>query len=686
MIAPALLTAAGGSFILAGILRLLHHLYRRRHLAEWSWSWLAQGFYVVFGSMALWVIDHGAPSLLWAVVLVAALAAGYLQAALLMSGASEIQGEGRRMRPPRWLVAALAAGGALLALPVAFPGLVAGTVGPNAGFSAFLVFGPRALLLAPAFMVAALTMWRVDAWHHGIGRRLLGLGFLVYGLHQLQYLFVAFLALAGKRFEPYSASVGFVDVLLQFVVGLGIVIWFLEDEREEVVRTSRQIEHLAFHDPLTGLPNRKLFLDRLSQELSAAPRRGTQLAVMFLDVDRFKVINDSLGHGFGDELLAGVAQRLTEAVRRADTVARLGGDEFVLLVLDLQRRQDALAVGEKILDALRRPFRLHGHELYVSASLGVSVYPADGAEAEVLLKNADVAMYQAKDQGRDTVQMYSPTMSARALERLDLESDLRRALVEEEFEVYVQPVFSLASGELDGAEALIRWHHPGRGLLPPRDFLSLAELIGMSYELDMWVLRSACRRMARIEHRGGRLRLAVNLSARAFHHPNLPRLVEEVCLEESFDPSHLELEVTENLAMQNVEVTLSALKALKALGVRISIDDFGVGYSSLSYLRTFPIDTVKIDQSFIRSIGTGSGDTAIPRAVIAMARSLGLEVVAEGVESEHQLRFLLAERCHRVQGFFLGKPTPWRQLERERESRDRGARKLLRSLARDQRS
>lgn len=452
------------------------------------------------------------------------------------------------------------------------------------------------------------------------------------------------------------------DVILQLIVGIGIVILFLEEEREGVVVASRQIEHLAYHDPLTGLPNRKLFLDRLAQELSAAPRRGTQLAVMFLDLDRFKVINDSLGHSFGDELLASVAQRLKEAVRRVDTVARLGGDEFTLLLLDLSRSDDARKVGEKVLESLRRPFQLHGHEIYVSTSIGISVFPKDGAEAETLLKNADIAMYQAKDKGRDNLQLYSPMMSALALERLDLESDLRRALANDEFDLVFQPILELASGTFECVEALVRWQHPGRGLLAPSQFLSLTEMIGMSYELDLWVIENACRRVRQF-HRAGLtdLRVAVNLSARAFHHPDLVRQVQSLCARVGFDTGLLEIEVTENLAMQNVEMTLGALRGLKDLGIRISIDDFGIGYSSLSYLRTFPVDIVKIDQSFIRDLAAEGNETAIARAVIAMAHSLNLTVVAEGVEDKEQLEILRQERCHRLQGFLLARPLTWEQ-------------------------
>jgi len=656
ILAAGLLTAAVASLILSAILRLLHRLYRRDFLSRWAWSWMAFSLYFVLSSSAE-LLGGSRPAL---ALLAASLAlvAGLCQAGLLLLGTHEVT-QGERIPHPKdhWVLLGLTAAGVLLSL------LSFLAKGPD-GSQQFVLSSFRALLVGAVFIISAVALWRFSTWNHGIGRRLVSLAFLVYGLHQLQEFVVMLLSLMRQSFIPYSIYVGFVEVILQFVVGLGIVIWFLEEEREGVVLASRQIEHLAYHDPLTGLPNRKLFLDRLTQELSAAPRRGTKLAVMFLDLDRFKVINDSLGHSYGDELLSNVAQRLKMAVRRVDTVARLGGAEFTLLLLDLMRTTDACQVGEKVLETMRRPFQLHGHEIYVSTSIGVSIYPQDGVDAEVLLKNADIAMYQAKDKGRDNLQLYMPTMSAVALERLDLESDLRRALANNEFELFFQPILDVETGIYASCEALIRWRHPARGQLLPGQFLSLSEMIGMSYELDLWVLENACIIMDELHStRLPGLGLAVNLSARAFHHPDLVRQVEGICNRVGFPPRLLELEITENLAMQNVEATLSALRGLKELGVQISIDDFGIGYSSLSYLRTFPIDTVKIDQSFIRDLTIDEGDTAIARAIIAIAHSLGLTVVAEGVEEAEQLEILRQERCHRVQGYFLSRPLPRKTVQ-----------------------
>ncbi len=649
--ATGLLTAAGASLILSGILRLLHRLYRRDYLASWAWSWMALCLYFSFSSTALILgKSDGRPG--WAFLCSSlALIAGLAQTGWLVLGTQEItQGRPVEQSRARLLMAGLVG----IGLALATLSWLAG----DSGFPrTFIMESFRSLLVGIAFAVAAISLWRFTAWNHGIGRRLVSAAFLVYGLHQLQLFGLELLRLNSGVLAEYIHYIGFVEVILQFIVGLGIVIWFLEEEREGVVTASRKIEHLAFHDPLTGLPNRKLFLDRLTQELSAAPRRGTMLAIMFLDLDRFKVINDSLGHSYGDELLSNVAQRLKESVRRVDTVARLGGDEFTLLLLDLTSSEDARRVGDKVLSTLRRPFQLHGHEIFVSTSLGISVFPQDGAEAETLLKNADIAMYQAKEKGRDNLQLYSPTMSALALARLDLESDLRRALANNEFHLVFQPIYNLEAERFDGAEVLIRWRHPGRGEIQPSQFLSLSEMIGMSYELDLWVLDAACRDLRKLHGAGIEgLRVAVNLSARAFHHPDLVRQVEKICSRRELSPRWLELEITENLAMQNVDMTLSALRGLKELGAQISIDDFGIGYSSLSYLRTFPIDTLKIDQTFIRDLTADSGDSAIARAVIAMAHSLSLSVVAEGVEVPAQLEILRNERCHRIQGFLLAAP------------------------------
>jgi diguanylate cyclase (GGDEF)-like protein/PAS domain S-box-containing protein len=424
-------------------------------------------------------------------------------------------------------------------------------------------------------------------------------------------------------------------------------------------RAEEQIKSLAYHDALTGLPNRLLFTDRLQVAVAQAHRHGQRLAVLFLDLDRFKVINDSLGHSMGDRLLGAVAERLLASVREGDTVARLGGDEFTLLLPGLSRAMDVTRVADKILDALRQPFRLEGRELYVSASMGISVYPLDGDDAEALVKNADSAMYRAKEQGRDNFQLYAAAMNESAVERLSLESALRKALGRRELIIHYQPLLDLRRGRVQGMEALLRWRHPERGLMSPAEFIGVAEATGLILPVSAWILRTACAQ-ARRWHQEGHTELcvAVNLSARQFQQPELVAEVKGALEETGLPARCLELEITETNAMQNAEATVHTLRELKALGVRITIDDFGIGYSSLSYLKRLPIDSLKIDQSFVRDVTTDPDDAAIAAAVIALAHTLKLQVVAEGVETEEQMAFLESHGCDRMQGFLFSQPLP----------------------------
>jgi diguanylate cyclase (GGDEF)-like protein/PAS domain S-box-containing protein len=429
-------------------------------------------------------------------------------------------------------------------------------------------------------------------------------------------------------------------------------------------RAEEQIKSLAYVDSLTGLPNRLLFNDRVTMAVAHAHRHGHRLAVIFLDLDRFKTINDSLGHSLGDRLLQGVAERLQGSVREGDTVARLGGDEFILLLPEITRGLDVVNVAEKIREALRHPFRLEGRELFATASMGVSLYPDDGIDAETLVKNADVAMYRAKEHGRDNYRLYAPAMNATALERLALESSLRKALGRGELVVYYQPLVDLRFGRIHGVEALLRWRHPEKGLLAPSEFIPLAELTGLILGIGSWVLRTACAQVKSWQARGHReLSVAVNISARQFGRPDLVETVKRALRETGLEPRFLDLEITESNAMQNAENTIHTLNELKAIGVRISIDDFGIGYSSLSYLKRLPIDTLKIDQSFVRDITVDPDDAAIATAVIAMAHTLKLKVVAEGVETEGQGVFLAARHCDRMQGYLFSAPLPAEDVE-----------------------
>ncbi len=423
-------------------------------------------------------------------------------------------------------------------------------------------------------------------------------------------------------------------------------------------RADEQIKSLAYHDPLTGLPNRLLFRDRLGLAVAQAHRAGQKLAVLFLDLDRFKVINDSLGHGLGDRVLQTVAARLQASVREGDTVARVGGDEFILIVPGVERPLQVARVAEKVCDALKEPVVLEGHELFVTTSMGISVYPEDGEDADALIKNADTAMYRAKEHGRNGYQLYTPSMNAGAAERLAQETRLRRALKEGELRVHYQPVVDLASGDIEGVEALLRWHDPERGLLPAADFIAVAETTGLIVPIGAFVLRTACAQTRAWQTRGhAGLRVSVNLSARQLRQADLPMLLAEVLRDTGLDPAHLDLEITESHAMLGGEGARAALQKLKRLGVRLLVDDFGVGSSSLSLLRRLPVDALKIDRSFVRDLETREGG-GVAAAVIALAHALELQVVAKGVETEEQRAFLAARGCDRVQGHLLGEPVP----------------------------
>jgi diguanylate cyclase (GGDEF)-like protein/PAS domain S-box-containing protein len=424
-----------------------------------------------------------------------------------------------------------------------------------------------------------------------------------------------------------------------------------------------QIKHLAYHDALTTLPNRLLFKDRVTVAISHAQRHESRVSVLFLDLDRFKVINDSLGHNIGDQLLQAVAARVQSCVRDSDTVARLGGDEFTLLLPELTHAEDAALVAQKILEAVRYPFHIEGREFYITTSIGISVFPEDGPDAETLIKSADTAMYQAKEQGRDNYQLFNALVNAKALQRIALEHGLRRSLSHHEMAVHYQPIFDLRTGRITGMEALLRWTDPELGAIPPATFIPLAEAIGVMIPIGTWALRVACAQ-AKLWHDSGfdTLSLAVNLSVCQLQQPDLVNLVREILAETGLPARHLELEITESTAMQSPEASIRTLYELKRLGIRISLDDFGTGHSSLAYLKRFPIDTLKIDQSFIRDITRDPDTAAIVTAIIAMGHSLRLKVIAEGVEFTDQATFLKRHNCDQMQGYLINAPMPAAEL------------------------
>jgi len=428
---------------------------------------------------------------------------------------------------------------------------------------------------------------------------------------------------------------------------------------EKLEAANLQLRHLATHDALTGLPNRVLLDDRLAQAIAHADRDRQPFAVMMLDLDRFKLINDSFGHRSGDTVLNEVARRLQGLVRSIDTVARVGGDEFVLVVSPSAARADAEEIGKRANEALHTPIVLNGVDLHVSSSIGIAFYPTDGGSAESVLAHADAAMYRAKECGRNNYQCFAPGMKSVALERVSLESELHQALKFGQFELFYQPKVDTASGDIHSAEALIRWRHPQRGLMPPAQFIPLAEECGLIHEIGEWVLREACRQCA-VWQRAGQppLRVAVNVAASQFRRGDLLEVVRGALHESQLDPRFLEIELTESAVMTNPEDSAAILEQISRMGVLVSVDDFGTGYSSMSYLRRFPIDKLKIDRSFIADLTTRADDASIVQAIVSLAHGLRLKVVAEGVETLEQLKFLQSVGCDQYQGYHFSEPLP----------------------------
>jgi len=419
------------------------------------------------------------------------------------------------------------------------------------------------------------------------------------------------------------------------------------------------VRHLAHHDALTDLPNRMLFAERLNHAIAHAHRSQQQITVMFLDLDRFKLINDTLGHSVGDRLLQTTAQRLTDCVREDDTVARMGGDEFTILIENVSDPGNLPSLAQKIISALSQPIMLDGHEIVVTTSIGISVYPDDGELAETLIKHADAAMYLAKEQGRNNFQFFTSEMNARAFERMTVEGQLRKALERDEFSLHYQPQVDIGTHRISGMEALLRWQQPIAGWIAPAQFIPVAEETGLIVPIGEWVLREACTQNKAWQDEGlPPMRVAVNISGRQFKQKNLVEVVGKILEETGLNAEYLELEITESIAMEHADDTVTKLHALKAMGIRISMDDFGTGHSSLSYLKRFPIDTLKIDKSFVQDLAPDSGDNAIATAIAAMAHGLKLKVITEGVETEEQLTFLKGMHRDEVQGFYFSQPLP----------------------------
>jgi len=534
-----------------------------------------------------------------------------------------------------------------------------------------------AIAAALAALWIAFTLRDNSGWmrYAKLGSAII-MGFAITGMH--------YTGMAAARFAPDSVCLtgplvdnswmagtiaGLTFVILCATLGLSILDARMASKTAKMVESLKhandELQRQALHDPLTKLPNRVLLEDRLDQALVHSNRLGTVCAILFVDLDRFKTVNDSLGHFVGDELLRAVAARLETLVRGEDTVSRLGGDEFVILLKEIGNTANAAAVAGKILEGLGRAFRVHTHELFITPSIGVSLFPSHGKNAQTLLTNADAAMYSAKKQGRNNVQVFAADMNTSFPERLKLQTDLRRALERREFELHYQPMIDIQRGRIVGMEALLRWRHPDRGLVSPAEFIPLAEETGLIIPIGRWVLEEACAQNKAWQNKGlGKLRVSVNISAVQFRQKDLLETIARALTQSGLAPEDLEVEITGSTVMQNASEATVTLERLSRTGVLISIDDFGTGYSSLSYLKSFPINTLKIDRSFIRDISVDKDDAAIVRAIIGLAHNLRLRVVAEGVETEQQLEYLRSLESDEYQGYYCSRPLAVGDFER----------------------
>lgn len=641
------------SLALATLFGGFHHVYRRTHLRYWCYAFAAGFVFLTFSSAALYLAQHGLGlSVGQTVFSTIALVAAYLQLAWLFAGAYVAASQQIILRTRMNSMLLIAASFGIVS-SIVFSG--------NSDYTALqLLLGVeiRVLVSAMTFFAIGIYMLMTRGDKPGIGRQLIAYAFLF----EATYYLGTFAALLSQRmletrfwFIPY---LGLIEIVGLALIGLALVVWLLEEERFRARAANRKLYHLSFHDPLTGLPNRKLFLERLSLALDRA-QPSEEIAVVLVNLDRFRLLNESMGHTRADKLLTQLGDRLLHRARNVDTVARIGVDEFALLLRENTGGNATVNDAQRLLADLREPYDMDNRGILLTASIGYSRAPEDGDRPDQLLANAGAAMQRAKSQGGDCLLTYTEDMSGRAQEQLEFEADLRRALDQDEFTLMYQPIMETGSNKVVGFEALLRWRHPRRGLIGPDDFIAIAESLGLMSRISDWVLHRACTQIRDWRNKFDLpLWVAVNLSASAFRQPDLAEHLLTILSRVRLSAEDLVIEITENVAMENFEAAIITLEQMRMRGIRIAIDDFGTGFSSLSYLRRLPVDKVKLDKEFIHELSADIGSLAIVNALVPLAHQLGMQVVAEGVETREQLQQLQDAGCDEFQGFLLYEPMP----------------------------
>ena len=651
VLATSAVECAGAILMTVVVLRL-HRVYNRTYLRHMALSWAALAVYFFASAIALAAAISGVaashPTRLAASMI--SLVAGYWQVAWLVIGTTEVGYGGWITRRKELYVLAVCAAVAIVT-PLFY------VTDPAASTQRlFLRFGIKSLVTGLAFVAVGLAVHRARRGKF-LGRGMVTFAFVAYGLQQLLYFAFTTHQLSSDRYSPFGPYLTFVDFFLLMMIGLGTVVWLLEAERDRVARATRAIDYLANYDPVTGLPNRRAFLEHVGLATEQVCPDRTRGAMMSLDIDGFSAINDTLGRAAGDRLLHALSERIAAQLGSSDILARVGDDEIAVFLPDVRSESGAHEAAARLVNAARSPFDRGGRSLYVTVNAGVALHPDDGETAETLLQSAQAALHAAQQRGRDGFQLYQPSMSSLAADRLAFEISLRGALERGEFAVHYQPIVTLPEGELTGFEVLVRWRHATRGLLLPAEFLGVAEGIGLLPRLEWWVVAEASRQLAAWRKRGAVfLQLSVNLSPHGLQHPETTRRLLEAVAEHCIPPDRLQVEITESTAIPHPEATLEALQALRAEGVQIAVDDFGTGFSSLSHLRAFPVDLVKMDRSFVRMLDAQPPDTALAAGTLSLAHALELAVVAEGVETETQRETLIALGCDFGQGFLFGAP------------------------------